>query len=161
MANAAELIQMRNSPILLLSNRSKKESLRPPTVVGFNQIGSLLEVLGTTNLVSDNDVTKFKITKGGQTTKILADLVKKLEEGGFTTLCEGSSTFSSDVLLGVSELLKAFEKIAVAFDAKSELSDLGKTVAVIRDGAELLRDLNFEDSNPSSGGDCVTSISAV
>ena len=105
------------------------------SVVGFNQIGSLLEVLGTTNLVSDNDVTKFKITKGGQTTKILADLVKKLEEGGFTTLCEGSSTFSSDVLLGVSELLKAFEKIAVAFDAKSELSDLGKTVAVIRDGA--------------------------
>merc|ERR1719215_1945530 len=165
MANAAELIQMRNSPILLLSNRSKKESLRPPTVVGFNQIGSLLEVLGTTNLVSDNDITKFKITKGGQTTKILADLVKKLEEGGFTTLCEGSSTFSSDVLLGVSELLKAFEKIAVAFDAKSELSDLGKTVAVIRDGAELLRDLNFDEankeSNPSSGGDCVTSISAV
>ena len=105
------------------------------SVVGFNQIGSLLEVLGTTNLVSDNDVTKLKITKGGQTTKILADLVKKLEEGGFTTLCEGSSTFSSDVLLGVSELLKAFEKIAVAFDAKSELSDLGKTVAVIRDGA--------------------------
>lgn len=135
------------------------------SVVGFNQIGSLLEVLGTTNLVSVDDATKLKITKGGQTTKILADLVKKLEEGGFTTLCEGSSTFSSDVLLGVSELLKAFEKIAVAFDAKSELSDLGKTVAVIRDGAELLRDLNFEEankeSNPSSGGDCVTSISAV
>ena len=105
------------------------------TVVGFNQIGTLLEVLGTTNLVSTDDATKSKITKGGQTTKILADLAKKLEEGGFTSLCEGSSTFSSDVLMGVSELLKAFEKIADAFDAQSELSDLGKTVAVIRDGA--------------------------
>jgi len=115
------------------------------TVVGFNQIGTLLEVLGTTNLVSTDDATKSKITKGGQTTKILADLAKKLEEGGFTSLCEGSPTFSSDVLMGVSELLKAFEKIADAFDAQSELSDLGKTVAVIRDGAELLRDLNFEE----------------
>ena len=105
------------------------------TVVGFNQIGTLLEVLGTTNLVSTDDATKSKITKGGQTTKILADLAKKLEEGGFTSLCEDSSTFSSDVLMGVSELLKAFEKIADAFDAQSELSDLGKTVAVIRDGA--------------------------
>jgi len=135
------------------------------TINGLDTVGGLLEVLGTTNLVSSDAETKSKITKGGQSSKILGDLARKLEADNLTTLCEDSPTFSSDVFMGVSELLDAFKKIGSTFGS-DELSGLDKTVETIKDGAELLNDLNFDGSaetaaKPRSGGSCVTSIPAV
>ena len=105
------------------------------TIEGFDTVGNLLGVLGTTNLVTSDADTQANIVRGGEATKILGNVARKLEADGFTRLCEDSPTFSSDVFMGVSELLDGFKNIAAAFDATSELSQLDRTVAVVRDGA--------------------------
>ena len=104
------------------------------TINGLDTIGGLLEVLGTTNLVSSDAQVKSKITKGGQSSKILGDLARKLEADNLTTLCADSPTFSSDVFMGVGELLNAFKKIGATFES-DEISNLDKTIETIKDGA--------------------------
>jgi len=113
---------------------------------GFETVGNSLDILASIpRLISSEVDTKNRLLQTGKASKILGKLARQLKSDGFTQLCINSSTYNGDVLLLMSKLLEGFKDIAATFDADSELSKLDKTVNIIRDGAELLNDLNFDE----------------
>merc|ERR1719341_2012859 len=74
-------------------------------IANFDQIGSILTTLGSTNIATSDQSAKNKIVQTGQASKIIGKVTKSLEEGGFTSLCPDSPNFSGQVFSGVGELL--------------------------------------------------------
>ena len=80
-------------------------------IANFDQIGSILTTLGSTNIATADQSAKIKIVQTGQASKIIGKVTKSLEEGGFTSLCPDSPNFSGQVFSGVGELLGGLQGI--------------------------------------------------
>lgn len=114
---------------------------------GFETVGNSLDILSNIpRLVTSEVDTKNRLLQTSKASKILGKLARQLKSDGFTKLCVSSPTFNGDVMLLMSKLLEGFKDIAATFDADSELSQLDKTVELIRDGANLLNDLNLDEA---------------
>merc|ERR1711953_325784 len=137
------------------------------TVNRFDGVANVLDTLGRTNLVSSNDFTKNRIIQGAQASRVVSRTANNLDQMQFTKLCSDSPTFTRDVFAGVGELLAGLRDISASFNARQESVDTGKldqTVQLLKDGADLLEDLDFTENDVSarsSSQECVTSIPAV
>merc|ERR1719341_276115 len=133
-------------------------------IANFDQIGSILTTLGSTNIATSDQSAKNKIVQTGQASKIIGKVTKSLEEGGFTSLCPDSPNFSGQVFSGVGELLGGLQGILGTFGgSQNDISSLDDTVELIKEGAELLKELNVDESVPAVpvSADCSASLPDV
>merc|ERR1712127_515172 len=133
-------------------------------IANFDQIGSILTTLGSTNIATSDQSAKNKIIQTGQASKIIGKVTQSLEEGGFTSLCPDSPNFSGQVFSGVGELLGGLQGILGTFGgSQNDISSLDDTVDLIKEGAELLKELNIDESVPEVpvSADCSASLPDV
>jgi len=160
------MLPLLKNVFLFRSNPACENSIQA-TINKVDGIGNVLDTLGQTNLVSSDPATKNRLIQGGAASRVISRTAGNLEQIKFTKLCSDSPTFTADVFAGVAELLVGLRDVSASFNANPDSLDISKldqTVNLMKEGADLLADLNFTedfDASYEPRADCVTSLPDV
>lgn len=132
----------------------------------FDKVGEVLSTLGATNLISANQTMRLRLRQGGEASKIASRTARAMQK--YANVCPGSSKFSGNMLQGMAEALKGLKDISHTFgwQGNSVEDRLDETITDIKDGAELLRELNQDldlsfGNEPASSADCRTGLADI
>jgi hypothetical protein len=146
---------------ILKTNKACEDSLKT-TANSLNNIGSGLDALSKTNSFG---ATSF--AQGAKASQAFSQFAEKFSNGPLTTTCEDSPTFTSDVFIGVSDLIEGLSEITKSFAGNAPAAStrqVDETVVLLKDGAEILSEANLTPlvtGLVKTNDGCKTSLPAV
>jgi len=129
----------------------------------YSNLGDKLDTMSKTSYVTRNDPqTKSAMTKASKASKTIGRVAYNLEQKSKD--CESSSTFTRDLLTGMSDLMEGITEIFEEFNTPAtQVNQIRETTEIIKEGTDLLEDLDLQSVTralvPSQG--CAVNIASV